>query len=72
MDNATSKALGLLRIGPGADVEGECNGFAEDLATVLHAKHPKVFDVVDKLKGNKLKLLTRSRLRKQKSSFLWT
>ena len=71
MDNATSKALGLLRIGSGADVEGECNGFAEDLATV-HAKHPKVFDVVDKPKGNKLKLLTRSRLRKQKSSFLWT
>ena len=72
MDNATSKALGLLRIGPGADVEGVCNGFGEDLATVLHAKDPKVFDVVDKLKGNKLKLLTRSRLRKQKSSFLWT
>lgn len=72
MDNATSKALGLLRIRPGADVDGECIGVGEDLATVLHAKHPKVFDVVDKLKGNKLKLLTRSRLRKQKSSFLWT
>ena len=44
MDNATSKALGLLRIRPGADVEGECIGFGEDLATVLHAKHPKGFE----------------------------
>lgn len=55
MGNGTSKALGLLQIGPGADVEGERNGVEEDLAKVIQAtgKHPKVFDGVGKVKDYK-------------------
>ena len=56
LGHATSKALGLLRIGLGADVEGACNVDGEDLATILQATHPKVFDGVGKLKDYKLKL----------------
>ena len=56
LGNASSKALGLLRIGPGADVDCECNAVGEDLATVLQGKHSKVFDGAGKLKDYKLKL----------------
>ena len=56
MGHVTSKALGLLRIGLGADVEGACNVVGEDLATILQAKHPKVFDGVGKLNDYQLKL----------------
>ena len=56
LSHATSKALGLLRIGLGTDVEGACNVVGEDLATILQAKHPKGFDGVGKLKDYNLKL----------------
>ena len=56
LGHANSNALGLLRIGPGADVEGACNAVGKDLATFLQPKHPKVFDGVGKLKDYKLKL----------------
>ena len=56
LGHTTSKALGLLRIGLGADVEGACNVDGEDLATILQAKHPKVFDGVGRLKDYKFKL----------------
>ena len=45
-----------LRIALGADVEGACYLLGKDLATILQAKHPKVFDGVGKLKDYKLKL----------------
>ena len=56
LGHATSNTLGLLRIELGADVEGACNVVGEDLATILQAEHPKVFDGVGKLKDYKLKL----------------
>ena len=57
LGHVTSKALGLLRIGPGANSEfGQCNVVREDLVLALQAKHPKVFDGVGKLKDYKLKL----------------
>ena len=56
LGHVTSKALGLLRIGPGASSGFECNLVRVDLASAFQAKYLKVSDSVTKRKDYKLKL----------------
>ena len=58
LGHSTAKALGILSIGPGANINSECNVVHNDLKSQMLAKYPGVFKGVGKLRDYQLRLHT--------------